>query len=333
VPEPIESRLRRALVRYTDSRQPEGPLAPFAEVLHKAQRRRWGRAGFASFIAAVAAIGGAVAIQTLAASGDGNEKVVYHVDGPAEQRMLVDGQTAVLQTKLDPGQIKDVIVDPADPKTLIVHAGFNTPGMLTCDPYTAVRILAQDASTVTIAAYQYQWASPPPTCDARGGGAQTIRLSLGAPLGDRSVVEEGGTKPMDVLDPKTLLRPRYLPAGYDTVGSLTGGSSGGGRPIWRFEGPGGAYLLVTVPGPAMLASSPIPARDDPPQRVATCDVVEHPMVRDHRATVCSGGLTPQVWLRWSEVPGVGGSGYGEVQTFGEPQLSVAEVVKVAQSVR
>jgi hypothetical protein len=181
---------------------------------------------------------------------------------------------------------------------------------------------------VTIAAGRY--AKPIVTtpqgevaCPAVGLPPKRLKIILAQPLGTRSLVDAKGGATQPVLDPASVLKPGYLPAGYtggqatwaDVIKGLAQGST-----QRNYGGPGG-NLTVTM-GSAGLNRS-------------LGHVVEHTTVRGHPATVSyDSGFAQDILIAWSEDATHAATLY-QVSHYDKnhPALSVAELVRIAQSLR
>jgi hypothetical protein len=145
------------LVEYVDEQTPqEAPPFEYVERAVRARRRR--RNLLASAAAVIAVVGAVVATVDLPRAEQEPADVTttptlgYLDDGlpPAQFKvgttlLVLAGETRVSAVRPDPDQPSMLIVEvPRDPR--VAEA---------CVPTTVVRILAQDSSTVRIAAYRY----------------------------------------------------------------------------------------------------------------------------------------------------------------------------------
>jgi hypothetical protein len=153
--------MREVLVEYVDEQTPEE--APPFEYVERAVRARRRRRNVLATAAAVVAVAGAVVATVDLPRAErepaGPETTVtttpapgFLDDGPPPAQfkigttlMVLEGETAISSVKADPRR----------PSMLIVEVPRDQYVAEACVPTTVVRILAQDASTVRIAAYRY----------------------------------------------------------------------------------------------------------------------------------------------------------------------------------
>ncbi|MFI5708045.1 hypothetical protein [Kribbella sp. NPDC051620] len=144
------------LTEYVDERTPEEPR-PFEYVERALHRRRRGRIVMA-VAATIGVIGGAATV-TAVNRQHADESPAVTTTTPATSSMDVGPpppqfkQGTTLLTLDHELEITRAYPDPATPDRLIVEA---TRGDTeTCVPHVVLRVLAQDAKAVRIAAYQY----------------------------------------------------------------------------------------------------------------------------------------------------------------------------------
>jgi hypothetical protein len=152
--------MREVLVEYVDEQTPEE--APPFEYVERAVRVRRRRRNVLATAAAVVAVAGAVVatVDLPRASQEpaGPETTVttpvrgYLDDGPPPAQFKVGATLLQLQGETS---VSSVTVDPRQPSMLIVEVPRDPYVAEACLPTTVVRILAQDSSTVRIAAYRY----------------------------------------------------------------------------------------------------------------------------------------------------------------------------------
>ena len=116
---------------------------------------------------------------------------------PPPERSTREGQPV----RLDGRAGIESIVQTA-PAELLVVAGERRTGLRPeCRRYSDVRVLAETATSVTLAAYAYEptW-EVEPQCPLVPGDSATHTVSLAQPLADRDVVEGGPGLPLYVVD-------------------------------------------------------------------------------------------------------------------------------------
>ncbi|HEY3561690.1 MAG TPA: hypothetical protein VGL05_29700 [Kribbella sp.] len=199
----------RAILEYGDTLTDDE--APRVEDLERRRRR------YAVTSAVVAVAGVLIGIGIAARPGGleadpeptiGFEQPSYAVDGPAPRQyklgstvILLRGETAVTSARQDPERLT----------VLVVGVAADDVPVEPCLPNTVVRILAQDAGSVRIAAYRYG-VGPDQNeghqCVNRGPAPTTLRLDLGRPLGNRTVY--AGTTGDRVVLKGRVLKGRVL---------------------------------------------------------------------------------------------------------------------------
>jgi hypothetical protein len=182
------------LVEYVDERTPE-EAPPFSDVERVARSRRRRTHVLAAAAAVVAVAGIAVAAvdrpraeeEPVAPQVTTSATPGYLDDGPPPAQfkigttvMVLQGEVSVSSVRVDPGRASVLVVEvPTDP--YVAEA---------CVPETVVRILAQDAQSVRIAAYRYSVAPESTSngqCVAAGVESTAVQLDLRRPVGDRVV--------------------------------------------------------------------------------------------------------------------------------------------------
>ena len=292
------SELHRAVQAEVAAHTPT--LPPSFEAL-KARRRSRDRrragvavAASALAVAGIAFVPGLLATPERLSSGVAAEPVA---DGRNPQTTTIGG----LEVRRDgSAAITGAYTDPQDPAALFVYAGrADKPSQ--CDVFAAVRVVKQDATSVTLDAAAYKPAEPPAPntgCDAMLRPLQQHRLDLGIPLAGRRVLDSDGRE-LRVLDIGTLLVPSRLPEGYRQPGKLTVGvgtaDAGNDVTLHTYNGPDSRTQLEIYQGIA----SKVPGRDEPVGPF----VVDRPTVRGHSAVVTeTPGLQDLTCLRWRERP-------------------------------
>lgn len=218
-------------------------------------------------------------------------------DGRGPQTVTVDG---VEVRKVGSAKVTGAYTDPEDPSALFVSAGrAEKPGH--CSDYAAVRVVEQDAETVTLEAATYKPTQQPPEnfgCTLELPPPQQHRLDLGVPLDGRRLVDTNGNE-FKVLDTGTLLVPTALPEEYRLPGTLTVGYSGtddagNDVAVHTFSGPDSRTQIEVYQGVA----NKVPGSDEP---VHPSVVVDRPTVRGHSAVVTeTAGLQDLTCLYWRE---------------------------------
>lgn len=228
---------------------------------------------------------------------------------------------------------KDPVLDESSPNTVYIYAEVQPGGTASWGSYCGVdpvaRIVSQTATAVTIAVGRY--AAPPttPSPGARIGCTDVklppakLKLVLTQPLHTRSLIDAQDGAARQVLDPATVLKPTYLPAGY-TGGQATwnddpvSGSTGNAVRIYSGQG---SMLTITV-GPAPL-----------PQRAA--HIIERTTVRGHPATVSySPGFEEDILIAWNEDPTHAANLYQmSTDNQSHPALTAQQLLRIADSLR
>jgi hypothetical protein len=150
--------MREVLVEYVDEQTPEE--APPFEYVERAVRARRRRRNMLATAAAVVAVAGAVVATVDLPRAEqepaGPETTVttpgFLDDGPPPAQFKIGTTLMMLEGET---LISSVTADPRQPSMLIVEVPRDQYVAEACMPSTVVRILAQDASTVRIAAYRY----------------------------------------------------------------------------------------------------------------------------------------------------------------------------------
>ncbi|MEI8411118.1 MULTISPECIES: hypothetical protein [unclassified Kribbella] len=149
--------MREVLVEYVDEQTPEeAPPFEYVERAVRARRRR--RNVLATAAAVIAVVGAVVATVDLPRAEQEPAEVTttptpgYLDDGPPPAQFKVGTTLLVLEGETTVSSVK---LDPQRPSMLIVEVPRDAYVAEACLPNTVVRILAQDSSTVRIAAYRY----------------------------------------------------------------------------------------------------------------------------------------------------------------------------------
>jgi hypothetical protein len=122
-------------------------------------------------------------------------------------------------------------------------------------------------------------------CPDSGLPSAQLTVTLSQPLDARALIDAKDRATRHVLDPATVLKPSYLPAGY-TGGQATWFADRPATATRRYQGPGGS-LDLTI-GPAAL-NSPM------------AHVIEHATVRGHPATVSNDrAFEHDIRIAWNE---------------------------------
>jgi hypothetical protein len=195
--------LNELLTEYVDERTPE-QAPPFTQVQSVVRRQRRRRSLTAIAMTALVVGGVAVATAETQRADDqpatpSQQSTVRGVldDGPPPETFKVGTTLLVLDREIP---IVTAAPDPNNTAGLIVQASRDDDE--TCLPHTVVRILAQDAQTVRIAAYRYSVAPDQPEtqqCLKPGGSDLRISLDLRRQLGSRKVLA-GTTGTRSVLN-------------------------------------------------------------------------------------------------------------------------------------
>lgn len=214
----VRSRLTRArralgpgleLTEYVDARTPdEAPPVEDVELAVKERRRR--RYVVSAAVAAVVIVAG-ISAGLAVPSGEteptiGLEMPPYTVDGPAPQQYKIGTTTILLRGEI---AVTSARVDPDHLSVLSVGIEPDEVAIEPCLPNTVVRILAQDAYSVRIAAYRYG-VGPDQNeghqCTNPGPAPTTVRVDLESVIGSRTVYA-GSTGERVVLRARGCLRP------------------------------------------------------------------------------------------------------------------------------
>ncbi|MEX2288704.1 MAG: hypothetical protein WD794_00040 [Mycobacteriales bacterium] len=290
--------LDRAVDAQIDAYRPD-LVPPFAAL--EARRARKVRArSAAAVVLAAAAAAGVVFVPSLMTDRDrlpADLAAGATADGPPPEDMTQDG---LALRRTGPAPITGAYTDPEDPTAVLVYSG-----RAGTDPYCSdnavVRVVAQDASTVTLDASAYKPKDPPPPnsgCSLALPPPKQHRLDLGVPLDGRRVVDADGDR-LDVLDTGTLLQPTALPDGYRLPGKLTvgyGGTDDAGNDVTvhTYAGPDPQTQIEVYQGDP----GKVPGSDEP---TGPSVVVDRPTVRGHQGVVTeTAGLDDLTCLRWRE---------------------------------
>ena len=186
------SDLHELLTEYVDKQTPE-QAPPFTQVQQVVRRQRRRRNLATLAVVALVASGAAVATLDLPRSSDEPAEPSTSApvlgaldDGPPPARFKFGTTLMVLAGEIP---VVAVTADPDNTSGLIVQAARDDDE--TCVPHTMVRILAQDAQTIRIAAYRYSVAPDQPEtqqCLKPGGKDLRIPLDLRWQLGNRKVL-------------------------------------------------------------------------------------------------------------------------------------------------
>lgn len=188
------SDLHELLTEYVDKQTPE-QAPPFTHVERVVRRQR--RRRNLTTVAVVALLAGGFAVTTVdrqrgaedpATPPPSTSAPVLGVldDGPPPAEFKFGTTLLVLDGEIP---IVSVTADPNSTDGLIVEAARGNSEA--CVPHTMVRILAQDAKSVRIAAYRYSVAPDQPEtqqCLKPGGKDLRIQLDLRWQLGNRKVL-------------------------------------------------------------------------------------------------------------------------------------------------
>jgi hypothetical protein len=281
--------------------------------------RHWTRVILPVAASVVAVAGVAIAVPLARSSGHGHRAAptaAARPSGPPGSHYLGD------ETWSEP------VLDATHPNIVYVNAeqtGAQGSWGSACTTTPVARIISQTPDAVTIAVGKYAKPLPPPppgsenACSDMDLGPKQLTIVLGQPLGRRVMIDatDGATRP--VLDPASVLKPGYLPAGYTQRGISWGDK---GSAVRSYQGPGSS-LSVTV-GPASLNRS-------------MGHIIKRTTVRGHPATVSSDsipGFEQDILIAWSEDATHAATLYqmSDYSTT-HPALSVAELIRVAQSLR
>ncbi|HWD78625.1 MAG TPA: hypothetical protein VG497_07085 [Kribbella sp.] len=177
-----------AVVEYGDTLTYDE--APRVEDVER-RRRRYAVTSAAVAVAGVL-LGIGIASQPRSLQADpeptiGFERPSYAVDGPARRRYKLGSTVILLREEI---AVTSVRPDPERLTVLTVGVEADEVAVEPCLPNTVVRILAQDAGSVRIAAYRYG-VGPDQNeghqCANRGRAPTTLQLDLQSPLGNRTV--------------------------------------------------------------------------------------------------------------------------------------------------
>jgi RNA polymerase sigma factor (sigma-70 family) len=214
----VRSRLARArralgpgleLTEYVDARTPEEapPVEDVERAVQERRRRRYVVPTAAAAVLLVAGVaGGFLVSRTGTEPTIGLEMPQYVVDGPAPQHYKIGTTTILLRGEI---AVTSATVDPEHLSVLSVGVEPDEVAIEPCLPNTVVRILAQDAYSVRIAAYRYGLGpdqNEGHQCTNPGPAPTTLRVNLQFVLGNRTVYA-GSTGERVVLRPRGCLRP------------------------------------------------------------------------------------------------------------------------------
>jgi hypothetical protein len=290
--------------------------------LHPEQRPHGRRRGRLAVVATVAVVALVVAVGRLSRSSGRR-----HSPNPAGAMSTIERAGKILRYAGD-APWQDPVLDENDPNIVYVYADQNR-GTASwgsyCQATPVARLVSQTASAVTVAVARYAEPLPKPArgvevaCPAVGLGAVRLKVELAQPLGTRSLIDAHDGAARIVLDPATVLKPSYLPAGYT-----------GGQPTWagqppqaatrQYHGPGSS-LTVTI-GPASLNRS-------------AEHIIEHTTVRGHPATVSNTpGFEQDILIAWNEDATHTATLYqASHYDKAHPPLTADQLVRIANSLR
>lgn len=149
-----------------------------------------------------------------------------------------------------PTEIDSVRALQSEPSVLVVKAGEAPERPTLCEPFvTRARIVSAGATEVRVAAYLYEAdlerPDEPFVCAAAHPPVAVLPLDLGAPLGDRSLVDEATGAPVEPLPVGSRLSAAVLPVGYTTRPVRTDAYVDGEYVATQtFTGPDGARLTL-----------------------------------------------------------------------------------------
>jgi hypothetical protein len=250
-----------------------------------------------------------------------------HSSNPGGAMATIEHAGKVLRYVGD-GPWRDPVLDEDDPSIVYVYAdqnGGTASWGAYCQATPVARLVSQTTSAVTVAVAGYAEPLPKPApgtevaCPAIGLGAFRLKVDLAQPLGTRTLIDAHDGAAQVVLDPATVLKPNYLPAGYT-----------GGQPTWadqppeattrQYQGPGSS-LTVTI-GPASLNRS-------------AEHIIEHTTVRGHPAIVSNTpGFEQDILIAWSEDATHAAAVYqASFYEKAHPPLTADQLVRIANSLR
>jgi hypothetical protein len=221
------------------------------------------------------------------------------------------------------------VLDESDPVVLTVRAAVQgVSGYCVVTP--VARVVSQGAARVTVAVAVYSARNPPsktgdtPTaCTDELRAAAVLTVRLDRPLGTRPLVDAEDGTIHAVLDPASVLKPGYLPAGY-TGGEVSwGGEANRGGPpgpsaTRAYQAPGSGLTITMYNGAPVGTPS---------------TVLAHLTVRGHPAVAAyDAGFAADILISWNEDAGHAVSlyqmGHDDRQ---HPALTLSQLVQVANS--
>jgi hypothetical protein len=222
----------------------------------------------------------------------------------------------------------DPVLDENNPNIIYVYAsqGGGTASWGSYDQSTPVaRPVAQTESAVTIAVARYAEPLPKPTpgsevgFPAMGQGAVRLDVELAQPLGTRSLIDAHDGETRAVLDPASVLKPSYLPAGY-TGGQATWAAQPPQTATRQYHGPGSSLILEVGP-PSLNRSAE--------------HIIEHTTVRGHTAIVSnSPGFEQDILIAWNEDATHAAALYqSTLYDEAHPPLTAEQLIRLANSLR
>lgn len=323
----LDERLARAGERFRADQSEPPSLESMLDVATRPQHRARRRLAVAASVLAVAAIAVAVPLSRTSRGG-------HHPSGPAAgppPPTIMRGHTTLHYVGDEAW--KDPVLDESSVNNVYVYAEVQPGGTASWGTYCTVqpvaRIVSQTATSVAVAVGKY--AAPPSSDPAAAAGCYDIKLGparvtvvLAQPLGTRSLVDAHNGAARRVLDPTTVLKPSYLPAGYTggqpTWADESSSRGSAGAAVRTYQGPG-SLLTITV-GPTSL--------NRPMSRV-----IEHTTVRGHPATVSyHPGFAQDILIAWNEDATHAASLY-QMSSYNRRQLALTadRLLRVANSLR
>jgi hypothetical protein len=220
------------------------------------------------------------------------------------------------------------VLDENDPNIVYVYTGqgggTTSWGLYgQCTPVARPVSQTESAVTIAVARYAEPLPKPPPGTDvvfpAMGLGAVRLEVELAQPLGTRSLIDAHDGDARAVLDPATVLKPTYLPAGY-TGGQATWATLPPQAATRHYHGPGSS-LTVEV-GPVSLNRS-------------AQHIIEHTTVRGHPAIVSnSPGFEHDILIAWNEDATHAAALYQSAHyDEAHPPLTAQHLIRIASSLR
>jgi len=220
------------------------------------------------------------------------------------------------------------VLGESNPNSVIVYADVNggtSKWGEYCGTGTTVvaRVVSQNANAVTIAVAKYAIGminNGPMACSDVYRLPARLTVTLAQPLSDRPLIDATHDVPRTVLDPKTVLKPTDLPAGY-TGGQATWATAKTATAQRNYTGPRGKITLTT--GSAALNS---PLRH----------IIKHTTIRGHSATVSNELRFPyDIQIAWNEDHTHAVTLYqtSAYQDAGRGALSADQLIQVANSIR